>query len=250
MSNLNFPTSIPLCATFAAVGGILEVFATAVLAWPAARILEGYNYSDGHLRFALATNIVLQIVASLCGNMLSTWYGPVSIVGPIFFAAQLLANLIVFWKVLGLEAFSETMMIGTFVIVISVILLTVNGPAAQDYGSTTFEEIISVPKAMIWSIILMIGMLVAGLIVLLVDLSSRKAWQKYAVLLTSRASAFAILLSTGKALVLPCSQAWLITNIVLKVVSGGIYTRAIVVQSTIVEQKTFVPVNAVTIMFV
>mmetsp|Transcript_39179 Transcript_39179/g.94734 ORF Transcript_39179/g.94734 Transcript_39179/m.94734 type:complete len:610 (-) Transcript_39179:494-2323(-) len=250
MSSLNFPTSIPLCATFAAAGGILEVFATAVLAWPAARMLEGYKYSDGQLRCALATNIVLQIVASLCGNMLSTWYGPVSIVGPIFFAAQLLANLIVFWVVLGLEAFSFSMNIGTFVIVVSVILLTVNGPAAQDYGNTTFEEIISVPKAMIWSIILMIGMLVAGLIVLVVDLSSRKPWQKYAVLLTSRASAFAILLSTGKALVLPCSQAWLITNIVLKVVSGGIYTRAIVVQSTIVEQKTFVPVNAVTIMFV
>ena len=82
--------------------------------------------------------------------MISTWYGPVSIVGPIFFAAQLLANLIVFWLVLGLEAFSHEMQIGTYVIVIAVILLIVNGPAAQEYGDTTFEDVITDIKAMIW----------------------------------------------------------------------------------------------------
>jgi hypothetical protein len=57
----------------------------------------------------LALNIVLQIVASLCGNLFATWLGPVSIVAPVFFAAQLVANLVVYWIVLGLEAFSHEM---------------------------------------------------------------------------------------------------------------------------------------------
>jgi hypothetical protein len=173
-------------------------------------MLEGYEWTDKQLKGCLVVNVILQIVASLCGNMISTWYGPVSIVGPIFFAAQLLANLVVFWLVLGLEAFSHEMQIGTFVIIIAVILLKVNGPAAQEYDDKSFEDIISHPIAMVWSAILMIGMLVTGCIVLIVDLSERKSWQKYAVLLTARATAFSILLSTGKALVLPCSQGWLI----------------------------------------
>lgn len=80
-----------------------------MLAYPAARILEGHTWDDWQLKACLAVNVILQIVASLFGNLFATWFGPVSIVGPCFFAAQLLANLVVFWIVLGLEAFSKEM---------------------------------------------------------------------------------------------------------------------------------------------
>lgn len=64
---------------FAAVGGILEVFATAVLAYPASRSVEGYEWTDRQLKACLAMNIILQMLASLAGNLFATWFGPVAI---------------------------------------------------------------------------------------------------------------------------------------------------------------------------
>jgi hypothetical protein len=227
----------------------IKVFATAALAYPAARISEGYEWTDKQLKYCLATNIVLQIVASLSGNLFATWFGPVAIVGPIFFAAQLLANLVVFWIVLGLESFSREMQIGTYVIVAAVILLIVNGPGSQDYGDTTFQELISQPYAMVWGWILFLSMMVSGVIVIVDDLHKRRESFRLVVLLVARGSAFSLNLSTGKAVVLPSDQFWLIVNIIIKVVSGIIYTRAIVVQSTAVKQNVFVPMNATLIVF-
>ena len=57
----------------------LQVFATAVLAYPAARILEGYEWTDWQLKQCLAVNIILQILASISGNLLGPGFGPVSI---------------------------------------------------------------------------------------------------------------------------------------------------------------------------
>jgi hypothetical protein len=115
--------NLGLCVLFSALGGILEIFGTACLAYPAARILQCFEWTDWQLKGCLAGNIIFQILASLSGNLFATWFGPVSIVGPIFFAAQLLANLFLFWLVLGIEAFSKEMQIGSYVIVIAVALL-------------------------------------------------------------------------------------------------------------------------------
>lgn len=247
------------------------------MAYPASKSAEGYQWSDKQLKACLAANILLQILASLSGNLFATWFGPVAIgesfakllrgkkecfvrppetthctalllVGPIFFAAQLLANLVVFWIVLGLEAFSREMQIGTYVIVVSVILLIVNGPQPQDYGDKTFGNLIMEPYALAWACILLGAMLCTGTVLLVFDLHKQLAWFNYLVLLVSRASAFSLNLSTGKALILEINNFWFVLTIVIKVVSGAIYTKAIVVQSTAVEQKVFVPINAATII--
>jgi len=68
------------------------VFATAILAYPDAREKQGIKVSPVMQRFALTGNVVFQILASLSGNLFATWFGPVSLVGPIFFSAQLVAN--------------------------------------------------------------------------------------------------------------------------------------------------------------
>lgn len=83
--------------------GVLEVFATTILAFPDAREKQGYEVSARTQRLALAGNVVFQILASLSGNLFATWFGPVSLVGPIFFSAQLVANMIIFGFVLSLE---------------------------------------------------------------------------------------------------------------------------------------------------
>jgi hypothetical protein len=41
--------------------------------------LEGYEWTDKQLKGCLAANIILQIMASLSGNLFATWFGPVAI---------------------------------------------------------------------------------------------------------------------------------------------------------------------------
>ena len=203
--------------------------------------------SSGPLTFSLVPFLLSSATSCPCIHT------TLPVVGPIFFAAQLLANLVVFWIVLGLEAFSREMQIGTYVIVVSVVLLIVNGPESQNYGDTTFQQLISQLYALIWACLLTGAMLVCGFIVTFVDLqhTKRKWWFKYVVLLLlAGGTAFALNLSTGKALVLPTNRFWLAINIVVKIVSGMIYTRAILVQSTAVEQKVFVPINAAFIVLI
>lgn len=253
---IELPQSIPICAALSGAGGILEVFATAVLAYPAAKIAEGYAWSDLALQVCLGINIVLQIMASLSGNLFATWYGPVAVVGPIFFAAQLLANLIVYYVVLGIEAFSKEMRIGTYIIALAVTMLLANGPTTQDYGDTELQELISELYSALWLIVLLASMAVTGGIVvwtakLSVDNFKKRSVEfRIIVLLVARASSFAINLSTGKAMVMETTRPLLIACIILKIVSGMIYTMAIVVQSTTVPQKIFVPMNAATAIFV
>ena len=136
-------------------------------------------------------------------------------------------------------------------IVIAVILLIVNGPGTQDYSDESFETFISRTYASIWAILLMIGMIITGLWMFIFDLHKQKRqYIRFGVLLVARSTAFSINLTTGKALIMAQSRTWFITNIIFKILSGGIYTKAIVVQSTAVSQKTFVPINAVLIVLV
>lgn len=171
-------------------------------------------------------------------------------VGPIFFATQLIANLVVFMSILGLESFSREMRIGTYVIVVSVVLLIYNGPESQDYGDASFQELMRNGFAVVWALLLTLSMIVTGFILSFFDIKDRGLLFKFATLLIARASAFSLNLTTGKALVIDISPAWLAVNIAIKILSGMIYTNAIVVQSTTVEQRVFVPLNAVTIIFV
>jgi hypothetical protein len=76
---IDIQQSIGICSVFAALGGVLEVLATAVLAYPAARIQQGYEWTDKQLKGCLAINIILQVLASLSGNLFATWFGPISI---------------------------------------------------------------------------------------------------------------------------------------------------------------------------
>ena len=88
---LEIPQSIPLCLVFSATGGVIEVLATAVLAYQDEQVREGNAWcseSKWAYRGALSANVFLQVTASMFGNLLAPWFGPVSLVGPIFLSAQ------------------------------------------------------------------------------------------------------------------------------------------------------------------
>jgi len=237
--------NIPICLGLSAVGGILEVFATALLAYADAKDKVGQTFSPCRQRLALIGNLVLQILASIVGNLLAPWFGPVSLVGPFFLGAQLLANMVVYGFFLGLEAFSKDMKIGTYVTVVAASLLPVVGPTAQ--SDQDVMDLMSRLYSLTWS-----GVLVGGMVVSLAFLPClgkfKREVPRFAVLLVARSTAFTINLTVSKLMVANPTFLYLIISIVLKVLSGGVMTFAIVVQSTAVKQSKFVPINASCIM--
>lgn len=240
--------NLGFCILWSAVGGTLEVLATAALAYPDAKKhqLEKWK-SPWVMKGCTFVNILLQVLASVVGNLFAPWYGPVSIVGPTFLSAQLVANMVIYGYVLGLESFTKDMRIGTCVIVTAAVLLPVVGPDVQD--TTDVEALFTRWYAYAWNATLVTGMGISGIILIVRWLSKNYCQLTspitvYAVLLTARATSFVLNLSFSKVFVLEPSKEWLTLSIVLKVVSGMVMTGSIVVQSTAVAQNIFVPLNA------
>ena len=61
MEGFNFEQSLPICCSLAAIGGLMEVGATAVAAIPTVRENEGRPLSSFNYWFLLAANLALQV---------------------------------------------------------------------------------------------------------------------------------------------------------------------------------------------
>eukprot|EP00584_Thalassiosira_punctigera_P000028 CAMPEP_0172532620 /NCGR_PEP_ID=MMETSP1067-20121228/5605_1 /TAXON_ID=265564 ORGANISM="Thalassiosira punctigera, Strain Tpunct2005C2" /NCGR_SAMPLE_ID=MMETSP1067 /ASSEMBLY_ACC=CAM_ASM_000444 /LENGTH=261 /DNA_ID=CAMNT_0013317159 /DNA_START=203 /DNA_END=985 /DNA_ORIENTATION=- len=240
--------SLPLCYALSAIGGILEVGSMAVLAVPDAREKEGAELPWWLPKVALASNVIMQVLGSILSNLFAPWFGPVSVVAPIYFSATLVSNLIIFGIILGLEFFDRIMRVGTYVIAIGTILLQVVGPGVQE--DQDIKELLIVPSAFAWFLLLLVGMTISTIFV------ARSVSEKYGenkqtiILLVARSTAYTLNLTVSRAFLLNPTYFILVTFVVIKVVSGMVYTYAIVVQSTTVTQSKFVPLNATTIILV
>ena len=169
-------------------------------------------------------------------------------VAPIFFSATLISNLIIFGIVLGLEFFDRIMCVGTYVIVIGSIMLQVVGPGIQD--DQDIGDLIGQPFAFVWFLLLVLGMLVSTLFMMR-SISGRYGESKQIlILLVARSTSYTLNLTVSRAFLLNPTYFILVTFVVIKMVSGAIYTYAIVVQSTTVTQSKFVPLNATIIILV
>jgi len=249
MQMFDFPQVTWICVVLSAVGGTIEVLATALLAYQDAKEREtGIPWSRAASNGALACNITLQVVSSTIGNLISTWFGPVSLVGPMFLCAQLVANMIVFGYLLGLESFNKDMRVGTFVVVIGCIDLVIVGPTSQE--GQDVAALLTEFHSTVWSALLVVGMFAAAALLLTLNLSKLSEIWRMAILLVARSTAFSINLTVSKVMVLEISPLVLFASIVLKIVSGLIITYSLVVQATAVPQKKFVPLNASSLIVV
>lgn len=195
--SLEIAQSTPICIVLSAVGGAIEVFATAILAYRDAVEREsGVKWSRLASTCALTANVVLQVTSSIIGNLFAPWFGPVSLVGPIFLCAQLLANMIVFGYLLGLESFNKDMRVGTFIVVIGAVMLPIVGPSPQDDQDA--EALLSPWYAKTWSWLVVCSMLVSAALLLVLDLTKLKEWTKTGLLLVARATAFTVNLTVSK----------------------------------------------------
>jgi hypothetical protein len=241
--------STPVCIILSAVGGAIEVLATAILAYKDAVECEtGRKWSRAAYICALAANISLQVTSTTLGNLFAPWFGPVSLVGPIFLCAQLVANMIIFGYILGLESFNKDMKVGTYVVVIGVVVLPVVGPAAQE--DQDIAALLGHQYALAWSGVLVVGMLVGLALLLVLKLTMLRESYRIALLLMTRATAFSVNLTVSKLMVMDVSLIVLITSIGLKVASGLVDTYACIVQASAVPQATFAPLNASALIVV
>ena len=233
-------------------------------------------------------NILLQIVASIVGNLISTWYGPVSIVGPTFLSSQLVANMIIYGYVLGYEYFTKDMKIGTCIIITAALLLPIVGPtntttttteqqqketitvtdplvddtteiitSTNDTVSSLLDEYFTTKwYSYIWNIILLCSMLLSGIILLIRQFTNQrwfplhKMSMKYTILLIARCTSFVLNLSFSKVFALQPTTTWIIASLIIKGISSLIMTGSIIIQSTEVSQNTFVPLNATLLILI
>ena len=144
--------------------------------------------------------------------------------------------MLVFGALLGLENFSRQMKIGTYVIFVATILLTVVGPGIQD--DQVIGELLRQPVASVWFSLLLLGMIVSTALMVSKTFEERK---QIAVLLVARSTSYTLNLTVSRAFLLNPTMLVLTIFIVIKLVSGSIYTYAIVVQSTTVTQSKIVP---------
>jgi hypothetical protein len=148
----------------------------------------------------------------------------------------------VFGYLLGLESFTKDMRVGTYVVVLAVVLLPTVGPAAQE--DQDIMSLVDQWYDLTWGALLVVGMGVSTALLLLLDVPKLVEWRRMALLVAARAAAFSVNLTVSKVMVLDVTTAILVSAIILKIVSGAIITYALIVQSTAVTQAKFVPLNA------
>lgn len=144
------------------------------------------------------------------------------------------------------------MQVGTYVIVVSTILLPIVGPGIQEGQNAQY--LLSKGYAIVWSLILLGGMLGSSIYVFSLTpwtrISKQNTYLKFIILLIARSTCFTLNLTASRVFILQPGITLIILSIIIKIVSGAIYTWAICVQSTEVVQTKFVPLNATTLMLV
>eukprot|EP00934_Nitzschia_sp_Nitz4_P007032 Nitzschia sp. Nitz4//scaffold6_size259037//6133//7149//NITZ4_001037-RA/size259037-processed-gene-0.237-mRNA-1//-1//CDS//3329556782//7022//frame0 len=140
------------------------------------------------------------------------------------------------------------MRVGTHVIVVAVVLLPVVGPNIQE--KQDLETLLRHWYSMAWFVLLLFACSIAGTVLAAVDITQYDNLWRLAILLTARTTAISANLSVSRAFILGPSDEAFLVFVCIKLISGAIYTYAIVVQSYAVEQATFVPLNATIIIIV
>lgn len=238
-----FEQSILLSMVLAAAGGVLNVLATAVLAYPDAQRKKGIEWSRNAQAGALALNILLQF-ANSGANVFASFFGPVSIVLPTIVSSQLFFNMVMFGPLLRSEEFPKETRIGTYLVVLAVVLLPTVGPTVQE-GQDILQLLLR-PAAAVWCTLLITAMGVSfvGLVLISRRYSEGtmggKSTASFIFNMVAQSSAGVLGVTLSKAFVLVEGQA-LVVAVLLWGTTGLVQLYAIILQATTVNQSTFVP---------
>jgi len=221
------------------------VLAVATLAYPDHQKKKGLEWSKPAQIGALVLNILFQL-ATAVANVVASWFGPVSIVAPTTLGSMLLFSMIMFGLIVRLEKFSKETRVGTYMITVAVVLLPVVGPEAQE--GQDILHLLSQPLAATWSALLIAASIVStvGLVFIAKRVGEgtmeKKTKASFICNLVAQTAAGVLGLSLARMLILVTGPA-LVVTIILAGISGAIQGYACILQSTTVNQNTFVPAS-------
>jgi len=239
--------SFLLCTVFAVVTGLFLVLATVVVAYPDRQAkITGIKQSKRSKALAIGANFILFCLSGVTG-VASSWFGPVSILLPTMMGAQLVFNMLIYSLLLGLEQLNKEILVGTLVIVASVVLLPIVGPGPQDDQDALV--LLQSPAAIAWNSFLITGM--AGSTLYLFWLSHKEKlptpsehnWAFFIALLTGQSTTGVMDSSLSKLFVLT-EDGLLGSVIALWIIVNLLMNYTFIIQATTVKQSYFVPASS------
>jgi hypothetical protein len=149
-----FEASLPLCIITSICAGVSLVLSSACLAYASNESKkmmkdDGRDFPKKYWALAYLTNIACQFF-SYGFQILSTFFGPISVAVPISMTTQLLTNMLIFGAILKLETVTKEIRVGTFVNCVAVVLLIFTGAESHDQN----QDILSMlqkPESIVWS---------------------------------------------------------------------------------------------------
>lgn len=245
--------NLSACLILSAIGGIMGVLATAILAYPDAQKVRGKPWSPCAQCCALLLSLFFQLGIAIA-TIAATWFGPVSIVVPTSSSAQLLFNMCMFGVILGLESFTKSMRVGAYVVVLAAILLPVVGPGVQQ--NQDILALLQQTRSIVWSTLLLASLVISTVGLVLSNMR-RKQQQQQAPTITAndynmfvfnlmaQTSGAVVGTTVAKMFVLVegaalgvCIAIWFVSSIIL--------VYATILQATTVVQGKFVPLSVGT----
>lgn len=244
--------NLAACLILSAIGGMMGVLATAILAYPDAQKVRGNPWSPCAQHMALLLSLLFQVGIAIA-TIAATWYGPVSIVVPTSSSAQLLFNMGMFGVILGLESFTKSMRVGAYVVVLAAILLPVVGPGVQQ--DQDIIALLQQTRSIVWASLLLAALAIST-VGLVVSNISRKQQQATGATNTENHNMFvfnliaqtsgAVVGTTVAKMFVLVEGAALGVCIAIWLVSSLILVYATILQATTVVQGKFVPLSVGT----
>lgn len=246
---MTWSTNVPLALLFTVLGAIALVLSTAVIAVPFRWEESGEKkYTRKFWLIIQTISVLLQFPLEWTLSLVASFWGPTSIIVPVYETSYLLVNLVVFSWILKLEKNNKNTMIGTFLMVVSIAQLVFVGPIAADEDPDVFLDKATKPGSLVLLGLLGVGSLVPLPYCILWKINHHSVWiterRSFIMLMLLEVCSDILSTATGKMVILMKGRLAVIvmTGITLffsfTMVIGGLVSAA-----AITNQVIYVPIN-------
>lgn len=246
---MTWSTNVPLALLFTVLGSSTLVLSTAVIAVPFRWEESGEKkYTRKFWLIIQTISVLLQFPLEWALSLVASFWGPTSIIVPVYETSYLLVNLVVFSWILKLEKNNKNTMIGTFLMVVSIAQLVFVGPIAADEDPDVFLDKATKPGSLVILGLLGVGSLLPLPYCILWKINHHSVWiterRSFIMLMLLEVCSDILSTATGKMVILMKGRLAVIvmTGITLffsfTMVIGGLVSAA-----AITNQVIYVPIN-------
>jgi hypothetical protein len=174
--------NIALCLLFSVLAGLMTILARAVVLKQVQREKKQMGSTSRYQKHLSSLLFFLLEVLSNTFSFIGPWFGPASLALPMLSSAKLLFNLFIIGGMLQRETFDKKVLVGTVMVAIGVVYLSINGPQPQD-NQDLVEIIVKDPAALTWLGLATVGYVVSVGMMLFCDLKRFSPRSAEAILL-------------------------------------------------------------------